>query len=387
MTAEELVSRLQGAKQGTDGKWMARCPAHDDRTPSLSVAKGADGMILLKCFAGCTVEAIVQSLGVGLCELFPESAFEKNGRADGRTNGHANGSANGKKRYPRFQDALKPLKYYNGEPSGIWHYFDDADKHVGVVLRWDLSEDEKKIQPLAWTPNGWVIGHMPKPRPLFNLREILKGHAKRLYVVEGEKKVDCAAKIGLLAVASCGGANAARQTDWSPVAGRVDEIVILSDHDEPGAKYAADVAEQAHGLTPPIPVKLVELPGLPEGGDIVDYVDAQDAVEDLADIGKGIDRLADAAPLLQPQPKRRKGPQRVAAQHGQPNGDATRAKDGTGYDIILEHFRSDYQPAFRRGQSIFYTVRPRDQINRSHVWRIGRTHQQALPCNRRPAER
>ena len=47
-----VLSRVQAKPNGRG--WMARCPAHDDRTPSLSIAQGDDGRVLLKCHAGCT---------------------------------------------------------------------------------------------------------------------------------------------------------------------------------------------------------------------------------------------------------------------------------------------------------------------------------------------
>jgi putative DNA primase/helicase len=68
---EELVSRLDAKRRG-DGGYMARCPAHEDSTPSLSIGQGDDGRILLKCFAGCTAEQIVKALGLTLRELMPE---------------------------------------------------------------------------------------------------------------------------------------------------------------------------------------------------------------------------------------------------------------------------------------------------------------------------
>ena len=53
-TAADLARALSGQRNGRG--WMACCPAHDDRTPSLSIADGAEGRILLTCFAGCTWE-------------------------------------------------------------------------------------------------------------------------------------------------------------------------------------------------------------------------------------------------------------------------------------------------------------------------------------------
>ena len=71
MTLPDFLLKLNGVKP-THGHWKARCPAHDDREPSLSVAQGDEDRILLHCFAGCDPQAICASLGLTLTDLFPE---------------------------------------------------------------------------------------------------------------------------------------------------------------------------------------------------------------------------------------------------------------------------------------------------------------------------
>src|SRR5215831_5005728 len=68
MTIQALLSRLERVRRSANG-WMARCPAHDDATPSLAVTLGEDGRILLKCFAGCDISAIVGALGLAVADL------------------------------------------------------------------------------------------------------------------------------------------------------------------------------------------------------------------------------------------------------------------------------------------------------------------------------
>lgn len=65
-----FLSRVD-AKPSGKYKWKCRCPAHDDRSPSLSIAEGKDGVVLLHCFAGCEVADIVESVGLTLGDLFP----------------------------------------------------------------------------------------------------------------------------------------------------------------------------------------------------------------------------------------------------------------------------------------------------------------------------
>lgn len=73
MRADEFVSRLDRPRQTGPASWVARCPAHDDRSPSLTVSEGSDGRILVHCFAGCEVENVVGAVGVSLSDLMPET--------------------------------------------------------------------------------------------------------------------------------------------------------------------------------------------------------------------------------------------------------------------------------------------------------------------------
>lgn len=60
MTALELAERLRARRSGS--RWLARCPAHDDHRPSLSIAEGAGGRVLLRCWAGCDTAAVLAAL-------------------------------------------------------------------------------------------------------------------------------------------------------------------------------------------------------------------------------------------------------------------------------------------------------------------------------------
>jgi hypothetical protein len=71
MEITAFLSRLE-AVRGRDGSWSARCPAHADRSPSLSVKELGDGRILIHCFGGCGTDAILGALGLGIGDLFAE---------------------------------------------------------------------------------------------------------------------------------------------------------------------------------------------------------------------------------------------------------------------------------------------------------------------------
>ena len=71
MSAARLLDRLSGVRATGVGRWTARCPAHEDRSPSLSVRELDDGRVLIHDFAGCDVDAILDAIGLAVSELFP----------------------------------------------------------------------------------------------------------------------------------------------------------------------------------------------------------------------------------------------------------------------------------------------------------------------------
>ena len=68
---ETLLARLESVRGTGRGRWIARCPGHADRSPSLSLTEGDDGRILLFCHAGCGAADIVAAVGLDLRDLFP----------------------------------------------------------------------------------------------------------------------------------------------------------------------------------------------------------------------------------------------------------------------------------------------------------------------------
>jgi len=69
---DKVLHRLEEVKSTSPGKWIAKCPAHDDRRPSLSIKEAEDHKVLLKCWSGCGAAEIVNALGLSLSDLFPQ---------------------------------------------------------------------------------------------------------------------------------------------------------------------------------------------------------------------------------------------------------------------------------------------------------------------------
>jgi len=67
---DRLLPLLKQVRETGPGRWMACCPSHDDRRPSLSVRELDDGTLLLRCWAGCGTDHVVAAVGLELRDLF-----------------------------------------------------------------------------------------------------------------------------------------------------------------------------------------------------------------------------------------------------------------------------------------------------------------------------
>lgn len=275
--------------------WTCRCPAHEDRKPSLSIAQGDRGGALVKCHAGCDTADVAAALGLKMADLMPTL-----GCAAKIGNAHRKPKADAKapKCYPTASKAVEALERQHGPRAALWRYRNSKGKTVGVLVRWNTPQG-KVIRPASKTPAGWIIGGMPPSRPLYRLPELLAMPGERIFVCEGEKCVCRARALGLLATTSPHGSQSAAQADWTPLAGR--DVVILPDHDDAGERYAAAVAELVTKAGAKS-VRIVRLPDLGDGGDIVDFAKARRAAgTDDAAIHAEVQALADQAPMVESQ--------------------------------------------------------------------------------------
>jgi hypothetical protein len=71
----ELISRLDGVRRITDSRYMAKCPAHSDGDPSLSIKQLPDSRILIKCFAGCGALEVLEAIGLDWGALMPDDGL------------------------------------------------------------------------------------------------------------------------------------------------------------------------------------------------------------------------------------------------------------------------------------------------------------------------
>ena len=75
--AKRLLALLEGVEEKRPGQWVAKCPAHDDRNPSLSIKETDALTVLIKCWAGCDVADVMEAVGLSLSALFDNPPPER----------------------------------------------------------------------------------------------------------------------------------------------------------------------------------------------------------------------------------------------------------------------------------------------------------------------
>jgi putative DNA primase/helicase len=203
------------------------CPCHNDEHPSLWISEKND-KIILKCFAGCPQDQIISALKER--SLWP------------------------RRRQPPW------------EPAEVYDYHDLAGVLIFQVCRYQtaLGKTFKQRRPDG---KGGYIWKMAPVRPIpYRLPQLAR--ANEVFIVEGEKDVASLEKFGLTATCNPGGAGKWRREFNKYFKGKV--IVILPDNDVPGRNHSQNVARQLQGIA--ASVKVVELPGLAEKGDVTNWI-------------------------------------------------------------------------------------------------------------------
>ena len=307
-----VLSRLPGAKRFGES-WRCACPSHGGTNKtSLKIDVGDGGRVLFSCKSrGCTADAIIKKLELPRWVLGPDEDIAP--AAPRRTSKPPPASismpppSKPDKPVPVYAEALDAIAALEtrlgAKWTAIWGYLDDNGEPGGATLRFspEPGSTEKRIRPISRRADGWVLQAMELPRPLYRLTE-LKSTSGRVFVTEGEKAAEAGRSLGLTVTTSAGGASAAKFTCWEALAGR--EVIILPDNDEPGMRFAEDVVRLLFKQDAAAVVKVVTLPSLPPRGDLFDFVEARDSVED-ADLKIAIETLASKAAVEEPpQPER-----------------------------------------------------------------------------------
>lgn len=293
---------------GTDDDFMCICPAHDDKNGSLHVTRGQK-KILLHCFAGCDQSAILRAMRLTEDDLWLDDA-----RGAG-AGGERRAKAEEKKRYPVREMFAVGAMWWNAkakreEPiTAVYDYRDERGEVIVRVARTEIiagGRREKNFPVHYRDPSDgkWYVGKGPRKDLVYMLPEMLREKAagETIYIVEGEKDVNNARKLGLCAVCNIGGGGAKNVAGKWPygctasIAGAA-RVVLIPDNDEAGEGLMRYVAHELVGKVGDL--RLIRLrdalPTLPAHGDLTDYAKL---VGNKSEVLSAIARLVDEAKPL-----------------------------------------------------------------------------------------
>jgi hypothetical protein len=250
---DELTSMLERVRLLKPGDAVASCPVSShgqgrgDRNPSLHLSN-AGGKVLVSCQSGCSTIDVLTALGLDYMNLFDEPLEEVE------------------------RDQLVDT----------WVYRKTDGSPMVVKERWHTPSGGKRftVRMARERKLGLTPGML---KPLFGLPELAAGvkAGRTIYVVEGEKCVAAARKLGMVATCSLFGAKDWDEHYWTWLKG-ADQVIVVVDNDEPGWAYGTKVCQNLRGKGIPCQTMKVAPPG--PKSDLWDHVQAGFGIADLSPV-------------------------------------------------------------------------------------------------------
>jgi len=247
MELQSILDKLDRVKKQQDGSYLALCPAHADRNPSLQVALKND-KLLLHCFSGCRTEAVCKAIGVEMADLFNDSKVTPSPRAD-----------------------RKVVAEYS--------YQDEVGNELYQVVRYDPKGFSQRHRN---GNNEWVWKLPDTRRVPYHLPEILM-EPDTIFWVEGERDADKLWEYGQVATTTCGGSGGFKPECASYFLHK--RVVLIPDNDPPGYEYARQVINAIKDQARE--VKIILLPQK----DITDWLEAGNDIAELPGMEQDIETL------------------------------------------------------------------------------------------------
>ena len=163
----------------------------------------------------------------------------------------------------------------------VYDYCDADGQLIYQVVR-EEPKDFRQRRPDPDNPGAWIRNIQGVTRLPYRLPELWAAVHDTVFICEGEKDVDALTAHGFVSTCNSGGAGKWKRELNQHFSRK--SVLILPDNDEPGLKHAQQVAENLYGIARE--VRIVNLPGLPEKGDVSDWLDAGGDTSKLIDIAK-----------------------------------------------------------------------------------------------------
>jgi len=239
LTLREIASRLTKVAWRGDSAFSALCPAHEDRTASLSVSIGREGKILFNCFVGCKAEAVLERLGLSWKDVLPEREKEQ---------------------APKTETSWT-IKNAAG---------DEVAEHVRI--------EESGGKRFVWRRHGksGLQGLSVADVPLYRTEYLILHVKGAVFICEGEKATDAAVKLGLTALGTvCGASACPSPAVLEPLRGA--PVILWPDADQPGLEHMTRLAAALRPIA--ASVRWVVIPNARPKADAADYTGTKEELK------------------------------------------------------------------------------------------------------------
>lgn len=256
VTAEDIARRLGAARKAGDD-WSCKCPAHEDNKASLSI-KDKEGKLLVHCHAGCHQDDVVNQ--IKLMGMWP---------------------SNEKRKYepPKVvMNLVAPSAPGKGEIAATYDYVNEQGELLYQAVRYE-PKDFRQRKPLGDGNWSWSIKGVR--RVLYRLPEVLDAVAKGnpILICEGEKDVEAARALGMVATCNAMGADNGSGNKWMAEFGEIFKganVIVIPDQDEAGKRHADWVLSTLDGHA-----KYLGSANPKAGKDLADWIAAGATVNDI----------------------------------------------------------------------------------------------------------
>ena len=220
-TFNRIVEQTKATTTGTGGQYSGLCPAHNDRSPSLSLTLTED-RILIKCHSGCSINEICSGFGIKKSDLFRRC------ETDTKTKSNARKKNNNVRLNAEEKIVFYSSKHKKRVTENLRYTYQKVDGSDAFFV---IRTEPKDFRPM--TPDGKLSLEGVERVP-YRLPELLQGieDSKPILLLEGEKDADRVAEMGFVATTFVGGT--AKWRDEYLEYFRGADIVLVPDNDHPG---------------------------------------------------------------------------------------------------------------------------------------------------------
>lgn len=275
---EDILRVLDGVVPKGGGQYMAMCPCHADKRPSLALRMGDKG-IVMHCQAGCRTEDVLSSLGLTMRDLCEEKTAALAGQKAESQKAESAAKKTEARPFSVGQAYQSKLMGDDGKQvkrqesvTAVYTYRDKDGADVLQVAR----TDHKSFPVIHRSGDRWYWGDGGNSAVLYRLPDLLKAlrDGRDVYIVEGEKDVETMRRLGFCATTNKGGAGKWKD-DLSAVF-KNGKVIIIPDLDKAGRKHGniLSAALKKAGVKELRLLKLRTLcADLPDKGDVSDLVE------------------------------------------------------------------------------------------------------------------